>query len=59
MVSWDGIHEEGNSVISFELKWLRKMEEMPEERLVKTVYMEEMPGKRPRGRPRKRWEDDL
>ena len=40
-------------------QWLRKMEEMPEERLVKTVYMEEMPGKRPRGRPRKRWEDDL
>ena len=27
-------------------QWLRKMEEMPEERLVKTVYMEEMPGKR-------------
>ena len=26
------------------------MEEMPEERLVKTVYMEEMPEKRPRGR---------
>ena len=40
-------------------QWLRKMEEMPEDRLVKTVYMEEMPGKRPRGRPRKRWEDDL
>ena len=40
-------------------QWLRKMEEMPEERLVKTVYMEEMPGKRPRGRPRKRWKDDL
>ena len=40
-------------------QWLRKMEEMPEERLVKTVYMEEMPGKRPRVRPRKRWEDDL
>ena len=37
----------------------RYMIEMPEERLVKTVYMEEMPGKRPRGRPRKRWEDDL
>ena len=40
-------------------QWLRKMEEMPEERLVKTVYMEEMPGKSPRGRPRNRWEDDL
>ena len=40
-------------------QWLWKIEEMPEERLVKTVYVEEMPGKRPRGRPRKRWEDDL
>ena len=40
-------------------QWMKKIEEMPEERLVKTVYIEELPGKRPRGRPRKRWEDDL
>ena len=39
--------------------WLREIEEMPEERLAKTVYVEEMPGKRPRGRLRKRWESDL
>ena len=39
--------------------WLREIEEMPEERLAKTVYVEEMPGKRPRGRLRKIWESDL
>ena len=39
--------------------WHRKTEEMPEERLAKTVCMEDMPGKRPRGRPWKGWEDDL
>ena len=33
-------------------QWLRKIEEMPEERLGSTVYVEKMPGERPRGRLR-------
>ena len=40
-------------------EWLKKMEEMTDDRMVKKVYMENVPGKRPRGRPRKRWADDL
>ena len=40
-------------------EWLKKMEEMTDDRMVKQVYMENVPGKRPRGRPRKRWADDL
>ena len=48
-----------DTVLRKKKQWLKKIEEMSEERLAKRVYMEEMPGKRPRGRPRKRWEDDL
>ena len=33
--------------------WLSKIEAMPDERLAKTVHVEEMPGKRPRGTPQK------
>ena len=40
-------------------EWLKKIEEMTDDRMVKKVYMENVPGKRPRGRPRKRWADDL
>ena len=40
-------------------EWLKKMEEMTDDRMVKKVYMENVPGKRLRGRPRKRWADDL
>ena len=40
-------------------KWLKKMEEMTDDRMVKKVYMENVPGKRLRGRPRERWADDL
>ena len=40
-------------------EWLKKMEEMTDDRMVKKVYVENVPGKRPRGRPRKRWSDDL
>ena len=36
-----------------------KLEEMSEDRLVKKVYMEEARGRRPRGRPRKRWWDNF
>ena len=40
-------------------EWLKKMKEMTDDRMVKKVYVENVPGKRPRGRPRKRWSDDL
>ena len=40
-------------------EWLRKMEEMSDDRMVKKVFVENVPGRRPRGRPRKRWTDDL
>ena len=40
-------------------EWLKKVEEMTDDRMVKKVYMENVPRKRPRGRPRKRWADDL
>ena len=48
-----------DTVLRKKKQWLKKIEEMSEERLAKRVYMEEMPGKRPRGRPQNRWEDDL
>ena len=40
-------------------RWKVKMEEMNADRLVKQVYEEEMTGKRPRGRPKKWWTDNL
>ena len=40
-------------------EWLRKMEEMTDDRMVKKVFVENVPGKRPKGRPSKRWADDL
>ena len=35
------------------------MEEMNGERLVKQVYEEEVTGRRPRERPKKRWSDNF
>ena len=40
-------------------EWLRKMEEMTDDRMVKKAYVENVIGKRPRGRPRKRWANDV
>ena len=40
-------------------EWLRKMEGMTDERMVKKVFVENVLGRRPRGKPRKRWADDL
>ena len=40
-------------------KWKDKVEAMSEERIVKKVYMDEARGRRPRGRPRKRWQDNF
>ena len=55
------LRQEGiiDTVIRKKKQWMKKIEEMSEESLVKSVYTEELPGKRPRGRPQKRWEDDL
>ena len=39
-------------------EWLRKMEGMTDERMVKKVFVENVPCRHPRGRPRKRWADD-
>ena len=41
------------------IEWLRKMEGMTDDRMVKKLFVENVPGKHPRGRPRKRWADDL
>ena len=35
------------------------MEGMTDDRMVKEVFVEIVPAIRPRGRPRKRWADDL
>ena len=39
--------------------WKEKLEQMEDGRLVKKVYTEEIAGKRPRGRPRKKWIDSF
>ena len=39
--------------------WKAKLEQMSEDRLVKRVYVEEAREKRPRGRPRNRWQDNF
>ena len=40
-------------------EWYKKVTEMQEDRLVKRVFIDEVPRRRPRGRPRKRWSDDF
>ena len=40
-------------------KWKDKVEALSEDRLVKKVYMDEVRGRRPRGRPRKRRQDNF
>ena len=40
-------------------EWKEKLDGMKGERLVRHVYSEELTGRRPRGRPRKRWMDNL
>ena len=34
-------------------EWLRKMEGMTDDSMIKKVFVESVPGRRPRGRPRK------
>ena len=40
-------------------EWLRKMEEMTDDRMVKKVFVESVLGRCPRRRLEKRWADDL
>ena len=40
-------------------EWFKKLDEMTEDRLVKKLFVEDVPRKRPWGRLRKRWTDDL
>ncbi len=40
-------------------RWKAKMEEMNGDHLVKQVYEEEVTGRRPRERPKKRWSDNF
>ena len=39
--------------------WKENLEKMEDDRLVKKVYTEEIVGKRPRGKPRKKWIDNF
>ena len=39
--------------------WKEELEKMEDDRLMKKVYTEEIVGKRPRGRPRKKWIDNF
>ena len=41
------------------LKWYGHMMRMEEYRVPKRIFMEKIPGRRPRGRPRKRWIDTV
>ena len=40
-------------------EWLRKMEGMTDDRMIKKVFVENVQDRCPRERPRKRWADDL
>ena len=40
-------------------EWRERIEGMSQERLVRRVFEEDVCGRRPRGRPRKKWIDDL
>ena len=42
-----------------QMKWKEKLERMDGSRLVKQVYEGDVVGRRPRGRPRKRWDDNF
>ena len=35
--------------------WKQRVEEMSTDRVTRKIYDEEIPGRRPRGRPRERW----
>jgi hypothetical protein len=41
------------------LGWIGHIERMPEKRMVKAIYSLKPTSKRPTGRPKTRWEDDV
>lgn len=48
-----------DSIETSKLKWYGHMMRMEEDRVPKRIFMEKIPGRRPRGRPRKRWMDTV
>ena len=40
-------------------RWKRRLEEMDDRRITKRVYDDEIAGRQPRGRPRKRWTNNF
>ena len=55
------LQQEGvlDTVKSRQEKWKIRMEEMSLERTTKKIFVGEMEGKRPRGRPRLKWTDNF
>ena len=41
------------------ISWLGHLERMEEDRMPKKIYTQEVEGSRRRGRPRKRWEEEV
>ena len=42
-----------------QLRWFGHVQRMNDNRIAKSVYRAKAQGKRPRGRPRRKWEDDI
>ena len=55
------LRQEGvfNLVNRQQQKWKQRLEKMSSGRVTKIVYDGEVPGKRPRGRPRMRWTNNF
>ena len=53
------LQQEGVLVKNSQRRWREALEEMGLDRLVKRVYQAEMEGRRGRGQPRKRWNDNF
>ena len=53
----DRLKQEGvlDTVKKRQQSWKQRVEEMSTNRVTRKIYDEEIPGRRPRGRPRKRW----
>ena len=41
------------------ISWLGHLERMEEDRMLKKIFTEELEGPRGRGRPRKRWKEEV
>ena len=44
-----------DTVKKWQQNWKQRVEEMSTNRVIRKIYDGEIPGRRPRGRPRKRW----